>query len=726
MQHSSHEKKPIRSQMVRRSWFIVASMLVLGLVILGRVLFLQIVEKEALLKSIDGLKSKERTIVANRGNILASDGVGLLATTVPKFLVCFDPSRETSPKDTLVIKRKNKSDSLVLYAKQVDKLCTLLARNFKEKTKEEYKQIIMHGRKTGDREVQLIPRLVNVEESFLIGSFPFFKENKRLVGGILKRKYIREYPFGKTAKRTIGNVAANEEMKGVYGIEFSFNKVLSGTNGYGFYDKISGGYWRSTEANNEIQPEAGRDIVTTLDVNFQDIAETALLKQVNSSNAKYGTVVVMEIKTGEIKAIANYGRVTKNEQNYYVDNDNYAVKGNTDPGSTFKLVSMLALLEKTGLSPDSYAATCTGKVVHSKENHLNCSHKHGSLTVKQVFEQSCNVGVYQLMKKHFGFKKSSDFYDYIAKFRINEDINFQLKGAAKPDIIFPSDKGRFSHTTIPWMSIGYEMGLTPLQTLAFYNTIANNGYWVEPIIVKEVREDNKTKEVFKARTSSSPICSAKNVRLAKEMLEGVVLHGTAKNISEGHCTVAGKTGTAQKREGGYRNGSEVYTSFAGYFPANNPKYSCIVVVDEPQGGTLLYGSSIAAPVFREIADKIFAYDVTIHTTKKIQPNPKQLAKRLGSGASSDFGSLLKGFSITDKDIMDENSSKWVTTEKTTAESVRFKSINTSDSKVSVKGMVLRDALQVLENAGFTVAYSGKGKVSSYELTAPNRVALFLQ
>lgn len=722
-------KVPIRAQMVRRSWLIMASMITLGGIIAGRIIYLQTVKKQELIDQVKNLRSKERTIYANRGNILASDGKGLLATTVPKFVVAIDPSKSVCPKDTIHIKRKGKPDSTVIYTEQVIKLSNLLAKRFKEKTANEYKNLILNVRKKNllldekdnVKYIRLIKKMVSVEDYFALRDYPFFKDSKKLKGGILKRHYIREYPFGKTAKRTIGNVLDNTAMKGAYGIEFSFNDVLAGTNGYGFYDKISGGYWRAVEAQDDVQPEAGKDIVTTLDVNFQDIAETALMKQIKATDAKYGTVIVMEVQTGEIKAMANYGRMRGSGQTYYIDNKNYAVTEGSDPGSTFKLASMLALLEKTNLPIDRYAVDCQGSVKHSKGISMTCSHVHGRLSIKEVFEKSCNVGVYQLMRNHFGFKKSSDFFDYITKFQLNTAIDFQLKGSSPPVFVSPNDKQRFSHTTIPWTSIGYEMKLTPLQTLAFYNAVANNGYWVEPIIVKEVREANEVIQTFEARKLASPICTPQSVRLAKKMLEGVVMHGTASNINEGYCQVAGKTGTAQKRAGGYRNGSEVYTSFAGYFPVSNPKYSCIVVIDEPQNGSL-YGNTIAAPVFREIADKLFAYDVNIHPTKKLPPGKNQLAHRLRGGEANDFTVLSENLNMKQK----PDKSGWIYAKTQNSDRIDWQPVRLGDKSLNPKGLVLRDALHLLENAGYSVTYSGKGKVSDYTLTTSSQVALFLK
>lgn len=718
---SPNSKVPIRAQMVRRSWLIVASMLLLGGVIIYRIIYLQTVEKETLIEQVKNFKAKERTIYANRGNILASDGKGLLATTVPKFVVAIDPSKIICPYDTILVRRKNKADTTIIYNEQVKKLSLLLANRFREKPAKEYEKIILTARKDGRRYVRLIKKMVDVEDQLALSTYPFYKKDKKLKGGILERHYIREYPFGKTAKRTIGNVLDNTSMKGAYGIEYSFNEILAGINGHGFYDKISGGHWRAVEAKEDLQPEAGKDIVTTLDVNFQDIAETALMRQVTAADAKYGTVVIMEVQTGEIKAIANYGRRVHNGTVTYIDNKNYAVTEGTDPGSTFKLASMLALLEKADLSLDSYAATCNGSIQHSKGLTMTCSHVHGSLTTKEVFEKSCNVGVYQLMKKHFGFSKSTNFFDYIEKFRLNTDIDFQLKGGASPVFISPEDSKRFSHTTVPWTSIGYEMQLTPLQTLSFYNAIANNGYWVEPIIVKEVRSANEVLKTFEASKSSSPLCSQKSVRLAKKMLEGVVLHGTASNINQGYCQVAGKTGTAQKRAGGYRSGSEVYTSFAGYFPVNNPKYSCIVVIDEPNNGSL-YGNTIAAPVFREIADKVFAYDVNIHPAKKTAPNHNRLAQYLQGGNADDFGTLATEFNMNQK----PDKKGWVYAKSIDSERVAWKALTSKTNEINVVGLVLRDALHLLENAGYSVTYSGSGKVKDFELKTGNQVALFLQ
>lgn len=712
----------IRDQIVARSKWLIRLMYLLAVIIVGQIIYLQFVKRDSLLKVVKGFKNKESVIFAERGNIYATDGQSLLATTVPKYWLLFNPSQL---EDTIKIRRKNLPDSLVLLKPRLDSLCLLLARTFPEKDKEEFKNELLTYRKNKKQYLRLLPRLITVEERNIVKTFPFFREHSLEDGGYFEDVKIRVYPFGQMAKRTIGKVRT-DTTKGLFGIEFSFDRYLAGRNGVGRYDEIMDDKFQAVETTEMVQPISGKDIITTIDINLQDIVESALLNRLIETNAKYGTVVLMEIKTGEIRAIANYGRQTDpSGKVLYADDKNYAVTEGTDPGSTFKLASMIALLEKTKISPDAFAADCKGSVQHSTNLTLTCSHDngHGPQTVRQAFENSCNVGFYHLIKKYFGFSKSSDFIAYLEPLKLTEKVPYQLKSNIRPILKKTTDKD-FHSTTIPWMSIGYELRLTPLQMLTFYNAIANDGHWVEPILVKQVREANHVLQEFKAYQSSSSICSDRTLKLVKQMMEGVVLQGTAENIKNGYCQVAGKTGTAQKKSAikAYREGSQVYTSFIGYFPANSPKYSCIVAIDEPQNGSL-YGNTIAAPVFRIIADKVFAYDANIHLAKKVKQSSRVVAHQQKGGLSNDFIAVQKKLNLP---YPLEASNEWVYAKSNNDNSIKWQIVDNKVNLPDVKGMVLRDAIAILENKGLRVKFSGKGKVETIQRQEGNTVLLTLQ
>jgi cell division protein FtsI (penicillin-binding protein 3) len=553
-----------------------------------------------------------------------------------------------------------------------------------------------------------------------IEKFPLFREGPNKGGGRFEIEEFRFLPFNNLAMRTIGKLDPKTKKIGDFGVEASFENYLKGKDGKGFYERLAGGYQKPVNLESDINSEPGWDVVTTLDVNFQDIVESALRNQVFQTQAKYGTAVVMEIATGEVKAIANLTRITDADGVVsFIEDQNYAVKEGTDPGSTFKLATMVALLEKANLQLTEIGVNCPGEIRHNGLS-FTCSHKHGELTVQEIFEQSCNIGIYSLMKKHFGFATAEDYFAYLRQFRLDKPSGFQLKGEPYP-ILKNSRSSTFSGTTVPWMSIGYESRITPIQMLTFYNAIANDAQWIQPIIVKEIRRGTKVEEVITANRISEPLCSANTLRKIKQMMEGVVINGTAKNVNGGTCQIAGKTGTSQKRVGGNYKKGLYHTSFIGYFPAKKPKYSCVVVIDEPVG-TNIYAADVCAPVFKTIADKIFAYDISIHPRLVLKSDVQKLVTKHNPGKIADhryIGQKLginnqpEGEGFTNPRIVRQDSVVWETK-------------NIDKNIEAVKGLSLKDALPLLENKGFKVKYSGIGRVKAYSMVGKNIVALVLQ
>jgi cell division protein FtsI (penicillin-binding protein 3) len=341
------------------------------------------------------------------------------------------------------------------------------------------------------------------------------------------------------------------------------------------------------------------------------------------------------------------------------------------------------------------------------------------LTVQEIFEQSCNIGIYSLMKKHFGFSTAEDYFAYLRQFRLDKPSGFQLKGEPYP-VLKNSKSSTFSGTTVPWMSIGYESRITPIQMLTFYNAIANEGRWIQPIIVKEIRRGAKVEEVFTANRISKPICSSSTLKKIRQMMEGVVTNGTAKNVNGGTCQIAGKTGTSQKRVGGNYKQGLYYTSFIGYFPAQKPKYSCVVVIDEPIGSNI-YASDVCAPVFKTIADKIFAYDISMHPRLVLKSNVQKLADKQNPGKISDHKSIAQRLGIQNQPSGDGFTQPRVVKN----DSVVWETKKMDKSLESIKGLSLKDALPLLENKGFRVRYSGFGRVKTYTIIGKNIVALVL-
>lgn len=695
---------PIKEQIKYRSRLTIYLMAAIAVLILLKIIYLQSTQKIKLLAKVKEFEKKERVIQATRGNIYAADGRSLLATSIPQYKVIINPSQSKK----------------VLFENSLDSLALKLADFFGDKSYLEYKEIIYRGRKNGSKYIVLGNRKIEHLEKITIEKFPLFKEGVYKGGGSFDMEEYRFLPFNNLASRTIGKLDPKNKREGHFGLEASFENYLRGRDGKGFYEYLAGGNYKPKDLDSDIDAEAGLDIYTTLDVNFQDIVESSLRNQVTKMQAKYGSAVIMEVATGEIKAIANLSRhVSSSGEIQYYEDKNYAVAEGTDPGSTFKLATMAALIEKAKLNLNEFGVDCSGELIHNGLS-FTCSHEHGTLTIQQIFEQSCNVGVYSLMKKHFGFKSTSDYFEYLQRFNLDKPSGFQLKGEPLP-VLKNSKSSTFSGTTIPWMSIGYESRITPIQMLTFYNAIANDGYWVQPIIVKETRNGLKTIDKFYANKIETAIASEETIKKTQKMMEGVVLNGTAKNVSQGHCQIAGKTGTSQKRVGGHYRAGSYYTSFIGYFPANNPKYSCIVVIDEPQGANI-YAADVSAPVFRSIADKIYAYDVAMHPQTPAKANLQKLGASRFLGRKEDHKALNEGLGLKYYPAGEG----FFTNESYKKDSIKWVPLDTEKNGLNAMiGMSLKDALPLLENKGYRVKYTGMGKVRDYNLEGKSTVKLVL-
>ena len=411
----------------------------------------------------------------------------------------------------------------------------------------------------------------------------------------------------------------------------------------------------------------------------------------------------MEVKSGEIKAMSNLG---KNRNGDYRERYNYAVQELTDPGSTFKLASMIALMEDKNVKLDDEVDTKGGE--YEFYDRVMRDHKpggYGVVTVKQAFAKSSNIAISKMINDHFGLTPQR-FVDYINAMKISQPLGFQMIGEGIPYVKEPTDKS-WSGTTLPWMSIGYELQLTPLQTLAYYNAVANDGKLIQPIIVKRAQKAGVIKREFGSAVINKKICGDETLRKVKEMLEEVVETGTASNINDAHYKIAGKTGTARKLENG-RYVRKYYTSFVGYFPADNPKYSCIVVIDNPKGYKQ-YGSDVAAPVFKEVADKIYSRDLEMH-----DPYPTEFVMEsnvfpvVQAGNFQDLNFLCNELGISNHIDVEED---WVRAQRAN-NSIQWKQNEVAGDKIpNVLGMTLRDALFILENKGLNVSFNGTGRVT---------------
>ncbi len=634
---------------------------------------------------------KVMDVKATRGNIYANNGA-LLATSLPVYQLAFDPYLPSEK----------------LFSEHIDSLCYLLSHHFKDQSSWQYKSLITNARKNQRRYLVLSRSEVGYQEKKRMKEWPIFREGRMKGGVIFEKVEKRVLPFSHLGLRTIGSVNADD--RGTVGLEYSFNRQLAGKNGKALYQKMAGGGWKPVFDGTETRPVDGLDIETTLDVNLQDITETALLRALERHKADYGVAVVMEVSTGEIKAISNLSR---NKRGEYFERYNYAIgsQGSREPGSTFKLASMIALLEETGMSLED--TVDTGKGSYKFYNEVMRDHKpggYGVLTLQQVFEKSSNIGTAKLITEEFG-QHPEKYIQYLKKMGLSQPLGFQMIGEGKPYIKTPKDS-TWSGTSLPWISHGYELKMTPLQTLSLYNAVANDGRMIQPMIVKAIKKEDKIIERYKTKVLNDQICSKATLKKLQVMLEGVVERGTAKNINKTKYKVAGKTGTAKKVKNG-RYTTDYYTSFVGYFPAEEPRYSCIVVIDEPSGYQI-YGSDVSAPVFKEIADKIYAMEVELHDTYLVQEiQTEGTFPVIRSGNQDDLTLLSNEIGIS-------NHSKaagypWVKTE-VSGNAVFWKKNEVGDQKVpDVVGMTLRDALFVLENVGLEVEIVGRGRVTKQSL-----------
>lgn len=646
---------------------------------------IQFVEGKKWAQIAEDIGLQYKKVKATRGNIYSDNG-SLMATSLPFYKIAMDPSIP--------------SDKIFKYG--LDSLAYLLSAHFQDRSPQEYKRRINDARVKKKQYLVLNAQQINYQEKKVMSEWPIFRKGRHKGGVIFEKVDKRFRPFATLGFRTIGFINKNGNSRG---LEYSFNDLLSGTDGEALYQKMAGGNWKPIYDGTEVPSQQGFDIETTIDINLQDVSESALLRALKMHDADYGCVIVMEVQTGEIKAISNLSRV---EEGKYWEEYNYAVasQGSTEPGSTFKLASMIALFEDTNLSlGDSIE---TGKGQHKFYDRVMRDAKpggYGKITVQQAFEKSSNIAVSKMVDHHFGLNPQR-YIDYIASMGLTKPLGFQMIGEGLPKVKSPDDKS-WSGTTLPWMSIGYEVELTPLHTLAFYNAVANEGKMIQPIIVKRAFKADKVKEVYEAGVIKEKICSDETLEKVKIMLKGVVERGTADNIKNSHYSIAGKTGTSLILKNG-RYTRNYYTSFAGYFPADRPRYSCIVVINDPKGFQQ-YGSDVAAPVFKEIADKIYARDIEMHP-----PFPTEAI------ATSEGLPVIKAGMHEDLKLICNILGISNSSENQTEEWVKVSNNNNSvvwepngldlDKVPDVKGLTLKDALYMLENKGLRVEYQGKGRV----------------
>ncbi|GAB4249090.1 MAG: penicillin-binding protein [Vicingaceae bacterium] len=692
----SNDKKDI----LRRVYIVYGLLLLFGVAVFFQAFNVQVVQGKDWKQKAENLTLKYKNIEAVRGNIYSSDG-SLLATSVPIYEVRFDPNVESLTDE--------------IFYKEIDSLSLMLSSLFKDKSKYDYKKELVNARKKGSR-YHLIKRNVKYTDLKKIKRFPIFRRGKYKGGLVYIQKNKRVRPFKILAARTIGY--EREGIKPV-GLEGAYSAYLKGVNGKRLMQKIAGGIWMPINDENEIEPIDGSDIYTTIDVNVQDVAENALLTQLEMHQADHGCVVLMEVATGEIKAIANLKRTSNGD---YYESYNYSIGESTEPGSTFKLPALVAALEDGLIDIDDMVDTEDG-TTKFYDAVMRDSHRggYGKITVKRAFEVSSNVGVSKLIWRAYS-KNPQKFVDRLYSMSLNKPLGIEIAGEGQPLIKNTTSKS-WSGTTLPWMSIGYEVRMTPLQILTFYNAIANNGKMVKPKFVKYIQSRGKKIEEIKTEVINPKICSEQTVKKAKEMLEGVVENGTAVNLKNSIYKIAGKTGTAQIANDKYgyysKSGKSYQASFVGYFPANNPKYTCIVVVNAPSRD-VYYGNLVAGPIFKEVADKIYATSLNIH--KPLTQKEYKAKSPIPYAKNGDKEELVKIYqSLQIPFVIKDESANWVKTSTKTDKVEILKHTITPIYIPDVVGMSLKDAVYILENKGLQVTFEGVGVVKSQSVLPGEKI-----
>ena len=681
----------LKKAILLRSWIAFIMVFVLAIRIVWQIIDLQFNQKEKYLSISREQSTKWREIQASRGNIYAEDG-SLLATSIPKYELRMDTKVETITNE--------------FFNKNIDSLAWYFATQFTDKTQNEWRNYLVAARNRGERYL-LLKRDVDYYIVKQMEDWPIFNLGKYKGGFIKIEKFKREIPFGMLALRTIGYT--NQSGTKI-GLEGSYDSMLSGTVGKRLEQRIIGGVWKPVDNSEEMEPRNGYDVYTTLDINIQDVAENALKQALITHGADHGCAILMEVKTGAIKAIANLKR---NTDNTYYEAENFAVNEFSDPGSTFKLVSAMALLEDKYIKLSDTIDIEWGKTTFGP---LKMEDAHESATkfatFQHVFENSSNVGIAKSVNKYYK-NNPEKFLQFANRLGLNKGLSFDIKSTRNPYIRNTKDS-RWSGTSLPFMSIGYEMEISSLQVLALYNAIANNGVMVKPYLVKEVKEFGKVIKACSTEVINPKICSQETLVQLKQLLEGVVENGTGDKLKGLPYKVAGKTGTAQNMANGKYKKDSHKASFVGYFPADNPQYTCIVVVNAPTGG-IYYGGTVAGPVFKEIADKVYSTSINLHQPlKKIE---KPGMPKVKNGSRDDIKMVLNKLTISSHQIKGNAETEWVKTSSDIS-SIDLKELETDVKKVpDVKGMGLKDAVYLLENRGFKVVVDGYGSVSYQSINA---------
>ncbi len=677
----------VPEHILTRVYLVLGLFSLIAIAILFRIVKIQYVENEMWEQKAESERIRMKKYPATRGSILADDGT-VLASSQQFYKLSIDPS---------VIRKDDYKD----FESSLDSLCKYLALTFGDSTfnSDFFRTKITTAMDMGTRHLYLIKKPVNFTAYDEAAHWPVLKES-RYHGGLLGEKLSnkRVYPFGNLGRITLGIVRGDTVP--VKGLEFSCNEYLAGEDGLVLVQKINGETEIPVEGFGETGAVDGDDIVTTINIGMQDIAEKALRSNLEKHNAKFGTAILMEVQTGAIKAIVNLKR---DENGNYYEGYNYALAGQVEPGSTFKLASMMAALEDHAVNVSDSIETGAGYCLYY-DKAMRDEIALGKITYREGFEKSSNVAISKMTDGFYRLDPGK-FISRLNQFGLLSTVNQQLRGEPVPEVKIPAQPG-WDGTSLPWLSIGYNIRLTPLQILAFYNAVANDGRKVQPFLVSQVRRNSSVRISFNPVVLEEKICSDATLAILKELLEGVVESGTARTIQTNKIRMAGKTGTAKKVVNGvYVDAYQ--SSFVGYFPAGEPRYSCFVLIDEPAAGQI-YGARVAAPVFLEIASRVQALDagkLRMYTSPPVAANVSVPSNRMVFTENANRIYRELGFVVTS--LPDEMYSNPLVSR----EEVALQPVKISMEKMpNVRGMSARDAVCLLENLGLEVTLSGSGRV----------------
>ncbi|MCB9032723.1 MAG: transpeptidase family protein [Chitinophagales bacterium] len=683
----------IKTNILLRVYFIGLICAVFGIAIIFKVYSIQSYKGHYWKNLADSLSTKIFDIEAERGNIYSADDK-LLATTIPYFELRCDFA-STAMTDEI-------------FDKNVDSLAYYMAKYFGKKTESQYRNELYTARKLGKR-WHLIYRNADYMLLNKVKTWPLFREGKYKGGLIVIEDPKRKMPFGMLAHRTIGYVRDNAQD---IGLESTYNQYLAGTNGKILKQRIAGGEWIPIKKTGQIEPKNGYDIVTTLDIQLQDIAENTLADALKSTNADLGCAVIMEVKTGAIKAMANLGKTTEGN---YTEKYNYAVGLSNEPGSVFKTAAYLALFDDGKIDLEDSINTNYARAVFNNNVLTDDGHntQYTFLKPAKALAISSNVAIAKWL--HYNYKDNKKkFYTKLSQFGLTDKTHIEIEGEPQPFIRNPEE---WSFMSLPWMAHGYEVKFTPLQILTFYNAIANKGTRMQPYLVQSITENNKTIESFSPKSNKTKICSEKAANYATQILLAVVedSKGTGRKIRTPFYRIAGKTGTAKMSfdNKGYTNKN--LSTFVGFFPADNPLYSCIVTIAGVEGEHTS-GGAIAAPVFKTIADKIITSNIKNNKAINKDTLYAYVNPPIFSANKFDALQIIGFFNNTSPQV--NNNWNFIDVKFNNKNSTNVIAVQDEDKKVpNVKGMLIDDALSLLENKGLRVVFTGKGKVFNQSLSA---------